>query len=303
MDTGVITRFMLPVSLALLENMRPRQWAKNGFVFMGILFDGQLFEPEPLARVFVAFGLLCLAASTIYIINDLVDIEKDRRHPKKKFRPLASGRLPMPVAIGAAVLFTLVSLGVGWWLSPSLFGVIVAYLVLHIGYSFVLKQIVILDVFAIAAGFVLRVIAGIVVIEVENFSPWLYVCAGLLSLLLAVGKRRGELLTMGEQAELTRGVFRYYNLALLNEMLRLTLASAAVAYTLYAIEADTTLLADSEIKLLTVPPVYYGLFRYLYLIYVKNHGGDPTELLFEDRTLQATLAVWLGLIGLLLYAA
>lgn len=285
---------------ALIQNMRPKQWAKNGFVFAGILFDQQLDNADSLARVMITFGLLCLTASTIYLINDLVDIEKDRLHPKKKHRPLASGRLPVPVAQGAVLLFLFIAVGLSALFSPELTAVLVVYLILHIAYSFYLKNIVIVDVFAIAAGFVLRVIAGIVVIHVQNFSPWLYVCAGLLSLFLAVGKRRQELIMMGVNAEKTRPIFQEYNLELLNDMLRLVLASTAIAYTIYTVEART-LLVSSEGMLLTVPFVYYALFRYLYVIHVKGDGGDPTEVLFEDRPLQATIAAYVALIIALLY--
>jgi 4-hydroxybenzoate polyprenyltransferase len=290
----------LKIALALLENMRPKQWAKNAFVFGGIVFDQKLDESDPLLRVIVAFLLLCLAASTIYLINDLVDLEKDRQHPKKKNRPIASGRLPVQIAVAAALIFPIIALGIALSYSPELAAVLVAYLLLHIVYSFYLKQIVIIDVFAIAAGFILRVLAGVVVIEVEQFSPWLYVCAGLLSLFLAIGKRRQELVMMGDNAINTRKIFEHYNLDLLNDMLRMTIASVAVAYTLYATEAET-ILAKPEYMLLTVPFIYYGLFRYLYVIYIKNHGGDPTDVLFEDRSLQLDIALWGMLVISLLY--
>lgn len=288
------------VAYALLQNMRPKQWAKNGFVFMAILFDGKLLDPDSLARVVAAFVLLCLTASAIYIVNDIVDIEKDRLHPKKKNRPLASGRLPMPVAvIGAGVLFALAIIG-SIPLGTELTLVIIAYITLHIAYSYILKNIVIIDVFAIAGGFVLRVLAGSVVIEVVQFSPWLYACAALLSLFLAVGKRRQEFLLMGVKAETTRSILKEYNLNLINDMLRLTITTTAIAYTLYATEAETALIR-TEYMLLTVPFVYYGLFRYLYVIYVKEHGGDPTEILFEDRPLQVAIVAWVGLIVVLFY--
>jgi 4-hydroxybenzoate polyprenyltransferase len=280
--------------------MRPKQWAKNGFVFAGIVFDQQLDDREPLLRVLVAFVLLCLTSSTIYLINDLADVESDRQHPKKKFRPIASGRLPVRVAAAAAIIFPSIAIGGAMTFSPELAGVLVLYLVLHILYSYVLKHIAIVDVFTIAAGFVLRVIAGVVVIEVEQFSPWLYVMAGLVALFLAVGKRRQELIQMGDNATNTRAIFKDYNLPLLDDMLRLTMTSTAVAYTLYVIEAET-LLVDTEYRLLTVPFVYYGLFRYLHVLYVKNHGGDPTEVIYEDRPLQVALVLGIALVLALLY--
>lgn len=292
----------MPSSLyALLQNMRPRQWSKNAFVFAGIVFDQKLFDFDSLLRVVTAFFLLCLTASSIYLINDLVDVEKDRQHPTKKNRPIASGRLPVPMAIGAAIILPTVALLVALSFSVNLALVLVAYFVLHVAYSFWLKEVVIIDVFAIAAGFVLRLVAGVVVINVAQFSPWLYIVMGLLSLFLAIGKRRQELVTLGEKATSTRAIFRYYNLNMLNDMLKMTMTSTAIAYSLYAIEAETVLASRPDYMLLTVPFIYYALFRYLYVIDVKGHGGDPTELLFEDRHLQAVIAAWGFAIILLLY--
>lgn len=285
---------------ALLKTMRPKQWAKNGFVFAGIFFDQKLNDPQSLLRVLISFGLLCLAASTIYLINDLVDVEKDRRHPRKRFRPIAAGELPVPIAQAAAVLFLALSLGGALLLSPALAAVVLLYLLIHIVYSFALKNIVIIDVFAIAAGFVLRVVAGVVVIDIRNFSPWLYVCAGLLSLFLAIGKRRQEFLQLGANASAARPVFEHYNLPFVNDLLRLVIASTAIAYTLYAAEAET-LVIRTEYMLLTVPIVYYGLFRYLYIIHVEGKGGDPTEVLYEDRPLQLSILAWVVVLLVMLY--
>jgi 4-hydroxybenzoate polyprenyltransferase len=292
---------ILKIARALLENMRPRQWTKNGFVFAGIVFDQKLLDLDSFVRVLTAFILLCMTASTIYLINDLVDIEKDRQHPKKRNRPLASGRLPLNVARIVALVLPVVAVAAAAVYSVPLAVVLIAYLVLHVAYSYWLKNIVILDVFAIAAGFVLRVIAGVVVIDLSNFSPWLYVIAGILSLFLAVGKRRQELVMMGEKAVQTREIFKEYTLRLLDDMLMLTLTSAAVSYTLYAIEAQSTSFVKPEYRLLTVPLVYYGLFRYMYVIHVKGHGGDPTDLIFEDRPLQIAFVSGVILLLILLY--
>jgi len=233
-------------------------------------------------------------------VNDLVDIEKDRQHPRKKFRPIASGRLPIPVAIGAAIVLFAVAIIGSLPLSTKLTMVIIGYIALHVAYSFILKNIVIIDVFAIAGGFVLRVLAGAVVIEVSSFSPWLYMCAALLALFLAVGKRRQEYIMMGDKAGSTRSILKEYNLNLINDMLRLTITTTAIAYTLYAAEAETALIR-TEYMLLTIPFVYYGLFRYMFLIYVKEHGGDPTEILFEDHALQITIVLWVSLLIVFFY--
>ncbi len=285
---------------ALFKAMRPRQWAKNMFVFAGIVFDQQLLIPDSLFRVVATFVLLSLTASTIYIINDIVDMEKDRMHPTKRFRPIASGALPLNTAYIAAIILPIISLGSSIFLSPWLTLVLLIYLGQHILYSFYLKNMVILDIFAISAGFILRVVAGVVVISVTAFSPWLYMCMGLLSLFLAIGKRRQEFLELGDDAEAIRPVFEHYNRPLLDDMLRLVIAATAIAYTLYATEAETVLIAPS-LMLLTVPFVYYALFRYLYLIHIEDLGGDPTDVLYSDRPLQISIVLWGVVVFVLLY--
>lgn len=292
----------MTVFRALIKTMRPRQWAKNIFVFVGIVFDQSLFAPLSLWRVLAAFALMCLAASTIYLVNDIVDVERDRLHPKKKNRPIASGALPVRLAQVVALILPLLTLSLAWWLKPALALVIAAYLVLHVLYSLLLKRVIILDIFSIAAGFVLRVVAGVVVISVQNFSPWLYAFTGLLSLFLAVGKRRQELILLGDDAAGHKSVYKQYNLPFLDDLLRLTFISTGIMYTLYAVEAETALVS-SPLMLLTVPFVYYALFRYIYLIHVEGQGGDPTEVLYIDRPLQLSIVLWgLVIMGLLYFA-
>ncbi|MHB8625723.1 MAG: decaprenyl-phosphate phosphoribosyltransferase [Aggregatilineales bacterium] len=285
----------------LIRAMRLRQWSKNAFIFAAILFDGQLFTPYTLLRVIVGFFLLCLVASSIYLINDVVDVERDRLHPKKKLRPIPSGQLPISLAITAGIALPIVGIGGALLYSVPLALVLLAYLALHIAYSFYLKNIVLIDVFAIAAGFILRVLAGVVVITISNFSPWLYVCAGALSLFLAVGKRRQELilLTGNGNAGDVRATYKEYNLALLDDMLRLVTTSCVLAYTFYTFEAKTSLAPN--VLLLTVPFVVYGIFRYLYLIHVKGEGGAPDELLFKDKALLIDIILWVLSVILLIY--
>ncbi len=291
----------IPLPLrGLIRTMRPTQWVKNGFAFAGIMFDQQLTEFEPLARVVATFALLCMAASTIYIINDLVDIERDRQHPRKRNRPLPSGQVPVRLAVVAAVILPIASLAGSLLLDLRLAAVIFGYLALHIAYSFWLKNIVIIDVFAIAAGFILRVEAGIVVIDVTNFSPWLYVCAGLLALFLAIGKRRQEMIMLAENAENHRGTYKDYNMALLDDMLRVVTIGSVLTYMLYTIEAPT-IRTTGHRMMLTVPFVVYGIFRYLYLIHVKGEGSAPDELLFKDMPLLADVILWVLAVGLILY--
>lgn len=281
----------MPALLGLLRTMRPKQWTKNLlFVFPAIVFDGKLFEPQPFLRVFGAFALFCLMASTVYIINDLVDLENDRQHPKKKNRPLPSGKLPIPLAVGAAIVFPIITLGTALLFSQPLALILATYFVMQLAYSFWLKHVAIVDVLVVTAGFILRVIAGVVVIEVQNFSPWLYAVTGLLALFLAVGKRRQELITLGENAVNTRPIYEEYNLPLIDDMLRVVTTSTFITYMLYTIEAQTRL--GSDLMLATVPFVLYGLFRYLYLIHVRGEGSAPDEVLLKDRALQIDIVLF-----------
>ncbi len=284
----------------LLRTMRPKQWAKNAFVFAGLLFDRQLLEAEAFGRVIAAFILFSLTASAIYLINDIVDIERDRLHPRKKNRPLPAGQLPIQMAATAAIILPVIALGTSLAISLPLTVVLLTYFVMQLLYSFQLKNVVLIDVFIIAAGFVLRTIAGVVVINVTNFSPWLYVCVGLLALFLAVGKRRQELILLEDDAAKVRDTYKGYNLPLLDDLLRLVVTSTSIAYALYATESDTALV-EPEYMLLTVPVVYYALFRYLFVIHRLGMGGDPTDVLYEDRPLQMAIGMWGIMIFVLLY--
>jgi 4-hydroxybenzoate polyprenyltransferase len=283
----------------LIRALRPRQWSKNAFIFAAILFDRQLASLQPFLRVLAGFVLLCCAASAIYLINDIADVDRDRLHPKKKFRAIASGQLSIRWAVIASIILPIVAVGGALLYSLPLALVLVAYLALHITYSYYLKNIVIIDVFAIAAGFILRVLAGVVVITVTNFSPWLYVCAGALSLFLAVGKRRQELILLAGNAVDVRTTYKEYNMALLDDMLRMVTTSCVLSYTFYTFEAKT--LFAPNVMLLTVPFVVYGIFRYLYLIHVKGEGGAPDELLFKDRVLLLDIVLWVLTVIVLIY--
>ncbi len=272
--------------------MRPKQWTKNVLIFAGLVFDGQLFNRESFTIVTVSFVLLCFAASTIYVINDLADIERDRQHPRKKNRPLPSGQLPVPVAIAAAFLLPVLSIGAASLYNPRYALVLILYVALNILYSFWVKHIVLLDILTVTAGYVLRVAAGVLVIEVDRFSPWLYVCTALLALFLIIAKRRQELIMMGDTANDVRPIFRQYNLPLLDDLLRMVMTGILIAYILYTIEAPSLLLGGNNLALITIPFVMYGLFRYLYLIHVKGEGSAPDEVIFRDRPLLATLLLW-----------
>lgn len=290
--------------IGLIRTMRPKQWTKNVlFVFPALIFDGQLFVLDSFLRVFVAFALLCLMSSTVYIINDLVDIESDRQHPVKRKRALPSGQLPIPLAILAAVILPTFVLITAFSFNTPLAIVLVIYLALQLAYSFRLKHIVIVDLLVLTFGFVLRVVAGVVVIQVENFSPWLYVCTGLLALFLAVSKRRQEIILLGGngQAAQVRRIYKDYTVELLDKILGVVVASTFITYTLYTIETPSRLMANRYMGLLTVPFVIYGLFRYMYLIYVRGETAPPDEVLLKDRPMQIDIVLFAISFILILY--
>lgn len=282
---------MQPI-IGLIKTMRPRQWTKNVLVYAGLAFDGQMFNPEAFLRVTAAFLLLCLISGSVYIINDLADLESDRQHPTKRRRPLASGQVPLGLARAAAIVLPLVAFALAAAFSPAFAVVGLAYFLLQLLYSFWLKRIVILDVLTVMMGFVLRVLAGVVVIHVAQFSPWLYASTALLALFLIIGKRRQELLQLAEQAGSLRVTLRHYNLPLLDDMLRMVMTGTLITYLLYTIEAPSPLLAGTNLALLTVPFVLYGIFRYLYLMHVNGEGSAPDEVLFKDRPLQIAIVLW-----------
>jgi len=278
----------------LIQTMRPKQWTKNIlFVFPAIVFDAKLTDIDLLLRVVIASILLILMSGTVYIINDLTDVENDKQHPTKRFRPIPSGKLPIPLARVATIVIPTITLIIAVIFDQRLATILIAYLVLQILYSFRLKHVVLLDIMSVAFGFVLRVMAGGVVIDVE-ISPWLYAFTGLLALFLVVAKRRQELIKLGDVARETRPIFQEYNLPLLDEILRMVTTSTLITYLLYTIEVETMTINGTNLGLTTVPFVLYGLFRYLYLIHVKEEGSAPDEVLLTDRPIQITV----GLAGL-----
>ena len=273
---------------ALLKTMRPRQWTKNIFIFGSLVFDGKLFHPTDFLRTLAGFGLFCLISSSIYIFNDLLDVEADRQHPVKKNRPIASGKLPARVAAVAGVILTVVTLSLGFLLGWQFDLVLLVYFAMMLVYSKWLKHILILDVLVLAAGFVLRVHAGTTLIVVERFSPWLYVIMTLLALYLGFGKRRAELALLAEDAIGHRRVLDGYTIPLLDQFITIVSGTTIVAYALYTFFRP----AAPESLMLTIPFVVYAVFRYLYLIQVKHSGGEPEEILLTDRPFQIAIALW-----------
>ncbi|MFP3854739.1 MAG: decaprenyl-phosphate phosphoribosyltransferase [Anaerolineales bacterium] len=273
-----------------IRALRPRQWIKNGFVFAALVFDGQLFSPAPTIRIAIGFLLLCAASSTVYLLNDIADIEADRQHPTKRFRPIASGDLPISVARVGAFGLLVLSLGGSFLLSRPFALIVLTYLTLNFFYSYWLKHVPIIDVFIIAAGFVLRVGAGVSLITVERFSPWLYVCTTLLALFIGFGKRRAEITLLAEGANSHRRVLDGYSIKLLDQLIVIVSALTIMAYSLYTFSAEN--LPDNHLMMLTIPLVIYGIFRYLHLIHVEQLGGAPEELVVRDLPLLTTLILW-----------
>ena len=278
--------------------MRIRQWTKNAFVLAAVVFDRQLTNPTSVVRSLVGMLLFCLLSSSIYIINDIVDVEADRQHPKKRLRPIASGQLPIRLAAAFAALLVSISLVGGFLINPIFGSILSTYFVLNLAYSTRLKHIPLLDVLIIAAGFVLRVGGGVSLIQVERFSPWLYVVTTLFALYIGFGKRRAELTLLTDKADTHRRVLDGYNIPLLDQLITIVSATTIVAYSLYTFSAPN--LPENHTMMLTIPFVLYGIFRYLYLIQIQGEGGAPEEILLTDRPLQGTIALW-GLAVLIIF--
>jgi 4-hydroxybenzoate polyprenyltransferase len=287
--------------LGVVLSMRPRQWVKNLVVFAALLFSRSLLVPQAVRYATIGFLLFCAMSGAVYIINDLFDAERDRKHPAKARRPIASGALSFVPATVAAVVLASLSLMAGFALSPPFGAVLLAYAALNLTYSFWLKEVVIIDVMVISAGFVLRAIGGGLIIDVE-ISTWLIMCTILLSLFLAFCKRRQELETL-EDAHGHRSILREYSVAFLDQMIGVVTASTVVAYMFYTISPEVERKLRTPYLYLTVPFVLYGIFRYLYLVHQKGEGSNPTQALLTDRPLLLNVALWGITVILLLYVA
>ncbi len=274
---------------ALIRGLRPKQAAKNLFVYAALVFANRLFDPQAFLRVTLAFVLFSAVSGSVYLLNDILDVELDRRHPKKRLRPIASGDLPIPLARVALVILAVASCTAGWFLKP-LFGLtLLFYVVMNIAYCVKLKHIVLLDVFTIAAGFVLRTVSGGFVIGV-HISQWLLLCTLQLALFLGFLKRRQELVEQGSNAEKTRAILDEYSLPFLDQMITIVAGVSIVCYSVYTVESDT---AHTHPHLwITVPIVIYGICRYLYLVYQKRMGAAPEEVLRTDRSMQVAIILW-----------
>lgn len=285
---------------ALFKAMRPRQWIKNLVIFAALVFDRQLTPshlPEIL-RTLTGFIIFCLLSGVVYVLNDVADANADRNHPEKRHRPIASGQLPVKFArlVSLILIFTIIPLS--YLLSPRFGLVATGYLLLNLAYSNWIKHLPLLDVLSIALGFVLRVAAGVALIIVTRFSPWLYVVTTLGSLYIGFGKRRAELALLADGANSHRKVLDGYTIPLLDQYITIVSGTTIIAYSLYTFSAPN--LPANHVMMLTIPFVLYGIFRYLYLIQVKHGGGAPEEVLLSDRPLQISIVLW-GISVLLIF--
>jgi 4-hydroxybenzoate polyprenyltransferase len=288
----------------MLKNLiilaRPAQWLKNGVVLAALVFAGEATQTGALELALLATAVFCLLSSAVYTINDLIDRDRDRQHPLKRERPLASGKLAATTAIAMTLFLIVASLGMSWSFGLSFFVIAVLFLVLNLLYSLVLKEIVIVDVMAIALGFVMRAYAGAAAIQVPA-SKWLLINTLLLALFLGFGKRRHELVLLQEGAVAHRKILGRYSPYLLDQCIGITTASVVVMYMLYSFSTEVSTKLGTENLYLTIPFVVYGIFRYLYLIHKEDKGGSPTHILTTDRPILLTVILWLLTVILILY--
>ncbi|MBR6089234.1 MAG: decaprenyl-phosphate phosphoribosyltransferase [Anaerolineaceae bacterium] len=270
--------------------MRPRQYAKNVFIFAPLFFDKQLFEPHSLLVTCLGFFTLCILSSGIYVLNDIVDVDADRNHPQKKYRPIASGKISIRSAKIFCVILFAAALTAAFFISRDFFLLCILMVIINIAYSFKLKHIPLIDIITIGVLFLVRVYSGAVLIRVKIFSPWLYIVTFMLALYLGFGKRRAELASLEGSRNNTRPVLDGYTVPFLDQLISIISAVIIISYALYTFSGPAV--PDNNRLLLTIPFVVYGIFRYLYLLQVKHQGGAPEEVLFSDRWLQGTILLY-----------
>lgn len=278
--------------LQLLRLMRPHQWVKNGFVFTGLLFGHAWHDPARVMQVVMAFAAFCLMSSSVYVLNDIVDVEQDRQHPKKRLRPLAAGRVSLVSAVVLAVVLGAAGLVLGREVSPIVASILLGYAVMNIAYSIHLKHVVILDIFIIATGFMLRILAGTLGVGIAP-SQWLLLCGLMVTLFLGFTKRRAEIIALAEDKTSHRKVLEHYSPVLLDKMIGITAAGLIMSYSLYTMNPDTIRVHGTANLIYTVPFVMYGVFRYIYLLHHQSRGGDAAHDLVRDPHLFIVVGAWL----------
>lgn len=289
-----------PLPLLLIRALRPRQWTKNFAALAPLLFAKAVQRQDSLVRALAAVAAFCLVSGGVYVLNDWVDRDKDKLHPEKRKRPIASGQLGPVAAFTLLAVVWAGGLALAWWARPEFFVVVAAYAVMQIAYSFALKRVVILDVLIISAGFILRVVGGGVAINVE-VSTWLQLCTLLLAVFLGFAKRRQEIASLQENAVLHRENLSDYSVPMLDQMISIVAAACFVAYTLYTVAPETVAKVGSDRLKFTIPFVIYGMFRYLFLVHKRNAGGSPEKVLLSDVPLIIDLLLYVGVSAAVLY--
>lgn len=288
------------ILVEVVKSLRPQQWIKNFFIFAPLLFSQNIFEPQLFLKTVIAFLVFCLLSGALYILNDLKDLEEDKKHPLKSKRPLAAGRLKKSQAVFFFVVLSAAALALTLVLNMNFLAIALVYFLLQLFYSFWLKHVVILDVFIVAAGFIIRVVAGGYAIEVY-MSPWLLICTLLLALFLSMSKRRHELIILEEEASEHRPILKEYSPYLLDQMIAVVTASTVITYCLYTISEETVTKFGTAKLIYTVPFVLYGIFRYLYLVHQRREGGSPEILVLKDKPLLMDIFLWILTAGLIIY--
>lgn len=285
-----------------IDLLRVHQWVKNAFVFAALVFARRLDDPQAIVRAVAAFAIFCALASAVYIVNDIHDRREDARHPVKQHRPIAAGRIAVRIAAAIAAALGVVAVVLAFRLGIGFGAIAVGYVLLNITYSFWWKRIPLVDVMAVAANYVIRVLAGAAVIGAA-ITPWLLIASTLLALFLALGKRRHELVLLGDHAIEHRAALGAYSPYFLDQLIGIVTASTVVIYSLYTMDPQSHRTLGTPWLPLTIPIVLFGIFRYLYLIHQKSAGGNPTAVLLTDRPLLATVVIWLAAIVALVYVA
>lgn len=283
---------------ALLKTMRPKQWAKNVFLLAAIVFDRKLTNVDAMFHTILGVITFSLVASVVYIINDISDVEADRQHPTKRNRPIAAGKLSIRAAWALAAVLLLISFPVAYWLSPIFALISLLYLILNLFYSLWLKHVVLLDIILLASLYVIRVAAGVALIDVVRFSPWIYIFTTFLALLMGTGKRRAELSEIADGPNAQRRVLDGYTLSFLDQLITLASGMTIITYSLYTFSAPN--LPENHAMMLTIPALMYGIFRYQYLLQVQGTGSAPEEIVLSDRPLQVAIILW-GLTVLIVF--
>lgn len=279
----------------LIISMRPRQWYKNLVIFIGIIFSLNLLNFSLWIEAIGAFAIFCVLSGSIYLINDIIDIEKDKNHPKKRLRPIASGNLKINYAVISVIILIILSFSISYYLNLLFLLSAIIFFLLILIYSLFLKNLIIVDIMVISTGFVLRAIAGCLAVGVL-ISPWLIICAFLLALFLGIGKRRHELVLLGDNAASHREILGGYSTEMLDQMINITTSALIMSYSLY------TFFTGKISIMLTIPFAFYGLFRYIYLVHAKNFGGEP-EMLFKDKGMLISMVLWVLLVVIVLYGS